>query len=148
MAPLSTATEINLHAPALLPADYCSDIHERLVLYKRLAHCQDEAQLAALREELVDRFGELPPAARVLLECHRLRILGKPLGVARIDATDKAVQFQFVPNPPIDPANVLKLVQSRRNYRLAGPDRLRVESELPDAPARVTAIRRIFSELA
>ena len=35
---LNLGTEINLHAPALLPEDYCVDIHERLVLYKRLAN--------------------------------------------------------------------------------------------------------------
>ena len=39
-APLAVTTEINLHAPALLPDDYCGDIHERLTLYKRLANCK------------------------------------------------------------------------------------------------------------
>ncbi|MCK7497980.1 MAG: hypothetical protein MZW92_50105 [Comamonadaceae bacterium] len=42
--PLGVATEINLHAPALLPEDYCSDVHERLVLYKRLANCDDRGR--------------------------------------------------------------------------------------------------------
>ena len=37
--PLGVTTEINLHTPALLPNDYCGDIHQRLVIYKRLAHC-------------------------------------------------------------------------------------------------------------
>ena len=37
LAPLSAATEINLHAPALLPDAYCGDVHMRLSLYKRLA---------------------------------------------------------------------------------------------------------------
>jgi transcription-repair coupling factor (superfamily II helicase) len=32
-APLGVTTEVNLHTPALLPATYCSDVHERLVLY-------------------------------------------------------------------------------------------------------------------
>jgi transcription-repair coupling factor (superfamily II helicase) len=146
-APLGIATEINLHVPTLLPADYCNDIHERLVLYKRLANCDDEAQLTALREELIDRFGPLPDAARALLDSHRLRILGRPLGISRIDATDSAVQLQFVPQPPIDPAKVLKLVQSRRNYRLAGPDRLRIEAALPDVSSRVAAIRTALAEL-
>ena len=68
----------------------------------------------------------LPEQARALVDSHRLRILGKPLGIARIDATDSAVQLQFMPNPPIEPVKVLKLVQSRRNYRLAGPDRIRI----------------------
>src|SRR6185503_1700980 len=131
-----------LHVPALLPTSYVPDVHERLVLYKRLANCDDEETLDLLREELVDRFGPLPEPARALTDSHRLRILGKPLGVARIDATDAAVLLQFVPNPPIDPARVLKLVQSRRNFRLAGQDRLRIEMPLPDVRARVAAIRQ------
>jgi len=147
-APLEVNTEINLHAPALLPADYVHDVHERLVLYKRLANCESQEELDALREELIDRFGNTPEAARSLVESHRLRILGKPLGVARIDATESAILLQFVPRPPIEPARVLKLVQSRRNYRLAGQDRLRIEAPLPDVRARVAAIREAFGELA
>ncbi|MBI4195344.1 MAG: transcription-repair coupling factor [Betaproteobacteria bacterium] len=147
-APLGVTTEINLHVPALLPHDYVNDVHERLVLYKRLANCDDEARLDALREELIDRFGVLPEPARALLDSHRLRILGKPLGVARIDATDSAIQLQFVPQPPIEPVKVLKLVQTRRNYRLAGQDKLRIEAPLPDARARVAAVREVFAELA
>jgi transcription-repair coupling factor (superfamily II helicase) len=146
--PLEVSTEINLHVPALLPADYCNDVHERLVLYKRLANCEAVDALDLLREELVDRFGPLPDPARALIECHRLRLLGKPLGIARIDATESAIQLQFVRNAPIDPARVLALVQKRRNYRLAGPDRLRIGLELPDVKARVSAIRDAFGELA
>ena len=65
-APLGVATEINLHVPALLPDDYCSDVHERLVLYKRLANCDSADELEAMHEELVDRFGSPPEAAQAL----------------------------------------------------------------------------------
>jgi transcription-repair coupling factor (superfamily II helicase) len=147
-APLGVTTEVNLHAPALLPADYAADVHERLVLYKRLAHCDGLDALERLREELVDRFGPLPEHARALIESHRLRILAVPLGIARIDASETAIQIQFVARPPIEPARVLKLVQSRRNYRLAGQDRLRIELPLPDVKARVAAVREAFGELA
>ena len=146
-APLGVTTEINLHVPALLPSDYVTDVHERLVLYKRLANCDTEDELDLLREELVDRFGVLPDAARALLETHRLRILGKPLGIARIDATEAAALLQFVPKPPIDPGRVFKLVQTRREYKLAGPDKLRVEARMPDVATRVQVLRRAFAEL-
>jgi len=146
--PLGVTTEINLHVPALLPADYVTDVHERLVLYKRLANCDSEEELEGMRVELVDRFGVLPDAARALLDSHRLRILGKPLGVARIDATDNGALLQFVPRPPIDPARVFKLVQTKRQYRLAGSDRLRIETRMPDLASRVTAIRSAFGELS
>jgi transcription-repair coupling factor (superfamily II helicase) len=146
-APLELATEINLHVPALLPEAYCSDIHERLVLYKRFANCDTLEELERLAEELIDRFGLLPDPARALIECHRLRILGRPLGVARIDATDSAIQLQFVPKPPIEPIKVLNLVQARRNYRLAGQDRLRIEASLPDVGTRIAAVREVFTAL-
>src|SRR5690606_12889619 len=63
-APLAATTEIVLRAPALLPEDYVPDVHERLSLYKRMANGTSFEALDALREELVDRFGKLPDAAR------------------------------------------------------------------------------------
>ena len=147
-APLAVTAEINLHVPALLPADYVSDVHERLVLYKRLANCESLEALDRLREELVDRFGLTPEPARTLIECHRLRILGQPLGIARIDASETAIQLQFIAKPPIDPAKVLNLVRQKTHYRLAGQDKLRIELKLPDVKARVSAVREAFGELA
>ena len=146
-APLGVTTEINLHTPALLPSDYCHDVHERLVLYKRLANCDNDDQLQLLQEELIDRFGPLPDATRALIDCHRLRILGKPLGIARIDASENTIQLHFVPNPPIEPIKIIKLIQSKKNYKLAGQDRLRIDIKTPDLKTRVAEIRRVFTEL-
>ncbi|MFZ9529933.1 MAG: transcription-repair coupling factor, partial [Burkholderiales bacterium] len=146
-APLGVTTEINLHTPALLPSDYCHDVHERLVLYKRMANCDNEDQLQLLQEELIDRFGELPDPTRALIDSHRLRLLGKPLGIAKIDASENTIQLQFVPNPPIEPIKIIKLIQSKKHYKLAGQDRLRIETKTPDLKSRVAEIRRVFAEL-
>jgi transcription-repair coupling factor (superfamily II helicase) len=145
--PFEVATEINLHFPALLPATYCADVHERLVLYKRFANCDTLERLEAMQEELVDRFGELPPAARALIESHRLRLLGKPLGVARIDATPETIQIQFLPHPPLDTARVLALVQKQK-WKLAGPAKLRVERVTSELPERAAAVRQVLDALA
>src|SRR5207249_6701792 len=131
--------------PALLPASYCSDVQERLALYKRLADAAAPEQLEALREELVDRFGELPEAARALLQCHEVRLAARPLGISRVDATHEAVQLQFVKNPPIDGGKVIAFVQKKgKAARLAGPDRLRVEAKLPAWPERAQAVKDIL----
>ena len=124
--PLGVTTEINLHAPALLPNDYCGDVHERLVLYKRLANCRDLEQLDHLFEELVDRFGRLPEPAQTLLESHRLRVAAAAAGVAKIDAGPELVTIHFHKDAPIDPARVIKLIQKDRNVQLAGQDKLRI----------------------
>jgi transcription-repair coupling factor (superfamily II helicase) len=141
-------TEINLHTPALLPEDYCADIHERLVLYKRLANCETLEELEAMQEELVDRFGLPPEPAKCLLETHRLRIASKAFGIARIDAGTDTLILQFIPNPPIDSSKIIRLVQSRKNFKLSGPDRLRIEAAMPDVTARTAQVRAVLKELS
>jgi transcription-repair coupling factor (superfamily II helicase) len=145
--PFEVITEVNLHFPALLPATYCGDVHERLVLYKRFANCDSAERVEAMQEELVDRFGDLPPAARALIESHRLRILGRSLGVARVDAAPEFIQIQFVPHPPLDPAAVLKLVQKQR-WKLTGPTKLRVERVTSELPERALSVRQVLEALA
>jgi transcription-repair coupling factor (superfamily II helicase) len=142
-------TEVNLHVPALLPASYCSDVHERLSLYKRLSDAEAREQLDQLREELVDRFGELPEAARALLESHQVRIAARPLGVSRVDATHEAVQLQFIKDPPLDGAKVIEFIRRKgRAARLAGPEKLRVEAKMPAWQERAQAVQDILKQLA
>ena len=145
--PLQVNTEINLHAPALLPEAYCPNIHERLVLYKRLANCETPDELQGLQEELVDRFGLLQEAARTLIDSHRLRIESRPLGVVKIDAGPDSIALQFHPNPPIDPARIIQLIQTRRHFKLSGQDRLRVEEKHAEVQVRVQRVREILREL-
>ena len=145
--PLGIATEIKLHVPTLLPEDYCNDIHERLVLYKRMANCSDDAALDEMHRELIDRFGLLPDPARALLDCHRLRIAAKPLGIMRIDASSESIHIQFTPNPPVEPGKIIALIQSGKEYSLAGPDRLKVQINIPDVTERVKRIRKLMELL-
>jgi len=149
MEDFDVSTEVNLHVPALLPASYCSDVHERLSLYKRLADADSRESLDLLREELVDRFGELPEPARALLECHGVRVAARPLGVARVDATHEAVQLHFVKNPPLDAAKVIEFIRRKgRQARLAGPEKLRVEAKMPAWQERAQVVKDILHTLA
>ncbi|MBI5898158.1 MAG: transcription-repair coupling factor [Rhodocyclales bacterium] len=145
--PLSITSEINLRVPALLTKDYCPDVHERLTLYKRLANCDSEDDLRAMQEELIDRYGEMPAQTLALIETHRLRLAGRSLGLARLDAGPQAIQVQFVPNPPIDPADIIGLIQSDRSFKFAGPDRLTWQKATPALPERVAAVKELFRRL-
>ncbi|MFY9316194.1 MAG: transcription-repair coupling factor [Burkholderiales bacterium] len=142
------AAEIKLHVPALLPQTYCDDVHERLTLYKRLANCRTAEELDLMQEELIDRFGLLPEPAKALLESHRLRLLAAPLGVTRVDATHEALQLQFANDAPVERGKVIALVQRRKNLRLAGPDRLRLEAKMAEWPLRVQAAKELLGALA
>ena len=140
-APLKATTDINLHLPALMPAQYCADIHERLSLYKRLASAETAEELDELQEELIDRFGKPPEPTRVLLETHRLRLRARELGIRKMDATHEHISFQFRPEAAIDPARVIAIIQRDQRFRLAGPDRIRMAAQSEDLQRRMVHIR-------
>ena len=146
-APFNSSCEVNLHAPALLPSDYCADVHARLAIYKRLSHAEDEDELIRIQEELIDRFGKLPEAAQVLLTTHRLRLAAQPLGVIKIDASETQALVQFGPKTTVDPARIIDLVQKQRHIKLAGQDKLRIEATVAKVPARADAIRAVLRSL-
>jgi transcription-repair coupling factor (superfamily II helicase) len=147
LSPLSVTTDINLHAPALLPNDYCGDVHLRLSFYKKLATAKTSDQIDALLEELVDRFGKLPPQAQTLVDVHRLRVLTQPYGVIKVDAAPGVIQLTFKPNPPVDPMAIIGLIQKNKHIKLAGNDKIRIERELPDPKARAQMVRDVLRSL-
>ena len=147
LSPMAATTEINLHAPALLPNDYCGDVQLRLSFYKKLATAKTTDQIDHLLEEIVDRFGKLPPQAQTLIDTHRLRVLSEPYGVAKVDAAPGVINITFKPNPPIDPMQIISLIQKNKHIKLAGNDKLRIERELPDPKARAQMVRDVLRSL-
>ncbi|WP_175041536.1 transcription-repair coupling factor [Duganella vulcania] len=146
-APLATTTEINLHVPALLPADFCGDVHERLSIYKRMANCNVQDKIDDMQEEMIDRFGKLPDPVKALIETHRLRIAAKTVGIVKIDAHGEAATLQFMAKPPIDPMRIIELIQKNRQIKLNGQDKLKITASMPDLAARVAQIKGAIKQL-
>ncbi|HEZ7812388.1 TPA: transcription-repair coupling factor [Neisseria meningitidis] len=146
-APLGITTEIKLHSPALLPESYCPDIHERLVLYKRLAVCETVQQINAIHEELVDRFGLPEQPVKTLIESHHLRLMAKELGINAIDAAGEAVTVTFGKNNNIDPTEIILLIQNDKKYRLAGADKLRFTAEMENIEVRINTVKNVLKTL-
>ncbi len=147
LSPLSASTDINLHAPALLPNDYCGDVHLRLSFYKKLATAKTADQIDTLLEEIVDRFGKLPAQAQTLIDVHRLRVLSAPYGVTKVDAAPGVINITFKPQPPIDPMNIIHLIQKNKHIKLAGNEKLRIEKELENPKDRAQLVRDVLKSL-
>jgi transcription-repair coupling factor (superfamily II helicase) len=147
LAPLSATTDINLHAPALLPNDYCGDVHLRLSFYKKLATAKTTDQIDALLEEIVDRFGKLPAQAQTLIDVHRLRVIARAYGVLKVDAAPGIISITFKADPPFDSMRIIELIQKNRHIKLAGNDKLRIERALPEARDRAQMVRDVLRSL-
>ena len=147
LSPLSVTTEINLHAPALLPDDYCGDVPLRLSFYKKLATAKTADQVDLLLEEIVDRFGKLPPQAQTLIDVHRLRVLARPYGVVKVDAAPGVIHISFKPDAPVEPMRIIELIQKNKHIKLVGNEKLRIERELPEPKDRAQMVRDVLRHL-
>ncbi len=124
-------------------------MHVRLALYKQIASAPDEPGVDELVAELVDRFGELPEAAQNLLRNARLRIAARRLGIRKLDFGSHGGYLQFEPQNSIDPKAVIQLIQVRHSpYRLEGPLKLRVSTDLEDEAARYEFVTGLLRRLA
>ncbi|GAC1632883.1 MAG: transcription-repair coupling factor [Nevskia sp.] len=143
------ACEVDLGISALIPEEYVSDVHTRLVLYKRVAETRDEAALDELKVELIDRFGLLPPQVERLFEAALLRQHGEKVGIAKIRVGGKTAMLDFGPQPQIEPIKLIKLIQSQpKVYKLEGQKRLTILArELEEPGARAPLLMALLQRL-
>ena len=147
--PLDHGAEIDLQLPALIPADYLPDIHSRLVFYKRIASAASKAELDELQVEMIDRFGLLPDPAKALFGITELKLRANPLGIKKIDAGPQGGRILFDGSPNIDPARIIRLIQTRpKEYKLEGSDKLRFFRDLEDRGSRVERVGQVLTEVA
>ncbi len=135
-APLKATIEINFHLPALLPKNYCPDVHERLTIYKRLANTKTQSQLESLEGELIDRFGKIPTETAVLIEVHKYRQKASEIGIQKIDATNEFVILQFDKSPNLSPEKIIYLIQNDSRFKLLGPTKLKFQVDSSDFKTR------------
>jgi transcription-repair coupling factor (superfamily II helicase) len=109
--PLTFDPDINLQVNARLPEDFIPDNHLRLVLYKRLANANDEEDVLAVADEMVDRFGHLPPVVENLIEVMRIRTLARYIGLNTVSHSPTKVSLAFHPQTPMPISAILDLVQ-------------------------------------
>ena len=147
--PLSHGTEMNLRIPALIPDDYLPDVHNRLMLYKRIASVKDREALKELQVEMIDRFGLLPPPAKNLMRQAQLRLQAETLGIVKVDAGKEWVRLEFGATTPVDPLELVKKVQSAPDrYRLEGANSFRFRLNDDSTDGKLDAIAAMLEELA
>ena len=83
-APKLVPSDVTIDTPNYLPDDYIVSQDAKIDVYKRLARFEQPGEIEALRTELRDRFGPLPPPAEAMLALAQLRIIGGAMGIEGI----------------------------------------------------------------
>jgi len=146
--PLHEVADVDLHLAALLPSDYVPDVHERLILYKRIAGAGTHEAIEELRVEIVDRFGKLPEAARNLFRMAAIRLDSDALGIQRLDASGDGGKVTFRAQPNVDMERLIGIVQSRPDvYRFDGANGLRFALTLETPDERLEFVESLVGQL-
>lgn len=90
---------IELPLNAFLPHDYVPAERLRLEMYKRIAACQTDQEIAEVEAELLDRYGPMPEPVQTLLQVAKLRQVAKAAGIREVIAGPNSVRFGNVVLP-------------------------------------------------
>jgi transcription-repair coupling factor (superfamily II helicase) len=132
--------ELNLRVAAFLPEAYVADPGTRIDLYKRLASREALEEIAALGQELADRFGPLPEEARHLLAVMEIKVLARALRIRQITCDGAALSCQLDATSPLPNEQILALVgREPGRYRIVPPDRLLIRIDAAGGDAAVLA---------
>jgi transcription-repair coupling factor (superfamily II helicase) len=124
-------------------------VHTRLTLYKRIASAADDEQLRELQVEMIDRFGLLPEPVKHLFAITELKLKAVPLGISKIDAGEENGRLLFGPEPNVDPATIITLIQTQpQHYSLEGGDKIRFRFPMPTAEQRFAGVGTLLQRLS
>ena len=148
-SPLESGPEVDLHCSALIPDDYLGDVQSRLVLYKRISNATSNEELRELQIEMIDRFGLLPEATKILFRITELKLKAAILGIQKIDASAQGGRLLLGAEPKINFETLIHLIQTMpEHFKLDGQDKLRFYQEFSSEDEKIQYIEDLLERLS
>uniref|UniRef100_UPI0040567448 transcription-repair coupling factor n=1 Tax=Acetatifactor sp. TaxID=1872090 RepID=UPI0040567448 len=105
------ATVIDLDVDAFIPPTYIVNEVQKLDIYKRIAGIENVKERDDMRDELLDRFGEIPKSVDNLLRIALIRVSAHGLYMTEVKGKNERITFTFRPDAGIDPAGIPTLMR-------------------------------------
>lgn len=122
-------TSIDLDADAYIPPSYIVNEVQKLDIYKRIAGIDNEKECDDMREELLDRFGEIPKSAENLLRIALIRSQAHRLYMTEVKGKNEVIRFLMRTDAPVKVENIpilLDAYKSRMNFDPKGTPEFRL----------------------
>ncbi|MBQ9235494.1 MAG: transcription-repair coupling factor [Alphaproteobacteria bacterium] len=143
------APQIAIGIPILIPESYVGDLGLRLGLYKRIGDIDNFAAVDDMKEELIDRFGQLPLEVSNLLTVVEIKIICQQCGIDRINAGAKGILLGFHNNTFAYPERLIAMINKSFGAIKIRPDqRLLIAGDFSSYETRVRTIKQYISKIA
>lgn len=107
-------TTVELDADAYIPPSYIMNELQKLDIYKRIAGIETQAECDDMREELLDRFGEIPKSVDNLLRVALIRMHAHRLYITEIKGKEELLKFTMKQDAGIRVEGIGKLITESR----------------------------------
>lgn len=146
--PINHEIQIDTGIASIIPDTYLVDVHERLVLYKRIASAKDNNELKDLQIEMIDRFGLLPDATKNLFAASSLKLFSEKIGIDKISIYDDKAHLVFNKKTTVEPIKIIHLIQKQpKTYQLKGQDQLIYHESMPGDIRRIGLVENLLKKL-
>jgi len=146
---LTEEVEINPGIACIIPDTYLPDVHERLILYKRIASANNEEELKDLKIEMIDRFGALPDSTSNLFESSSLKNYSNHIGVLKINIYDDKAEITLNEKNSIDASKIIGLIQTKpTQYQLKNQNTIVINESMEPDMSRIRKISKLLSAIA
>ena len=123
-------------------------MHERLVLYKRIANAKNNDELKDLQIEMIDRFGLLLDSTKNLFAATKLKLFSEKIGIDKISIYDDKVYLTFADKTMVEPIKIINLVQKQpQTYQLKGQNQLIIKQTMPEDIERIEWVENLLKKL-
>lgn len=137
--------EMRVSLPCYLPKGYVPSDKERLSFYMRLASSLTLEEIESIKEELRDRYGEIPPQGMNLIGMMELKALGKRLGIKEIALNRKKLTLSFSEPSKVSPKGMVSFLTRNRDRAIFTPDQRLVVSLRGDTLREAKGVLQWFS---
>jgi len=140
---------IVLGLPVLIPEAYVKDLPVRLGLYRRIGVLEGEAEVDAMRAEMIDRFGPIPPEVENLLSVIEIKKACRRAHVERVEVGPKGMVIQFRKQQFPNPDGLTKWIarNAAQGVKLRADHKLAIVREMTNAQ-RIAYARKVTAVLA
>jgi transcription-repair coupling factor (superfamily II helicase) len=100
------ATVIDLDVDAFIPPEYIVNEVQKLDIYKRIAGIENIRERDDMRDELLDRFGEIPKSVDNLLRIALIRVMAHGLDFTEVKGKNEKIIFKYRADAHVDPSKI------------------------------------------
>lgn len=104
-------TSVDLDVDAYIPASYIMNEVQKLDIYKRIAGIENPEECQDMKEELLDRFGEIPRSVENLLRIALIRKQAHALYLSEVQGKNEILTFTFLQDAPVRAQRLPELLQ-------------------------------------